>query len=201
MKAIQLTEEHKSKLLEMCEKLCKDKDHTWFKISMYNEILWVNKKAKIGSIYWFEFCMTYLCDKIFLPRGESRLDGIKGMDYYRINKNMHPVDYLYSEFKKLNTPTLTVKPVYSEETFSKIKEIAGALVGDLLEATLLAGKKHSYELTSLDMGLDYLDEVEFLMYVERDFNISIDDEEFVNFINTKPTLGDRCVFIESKLKT
>lgn len=103
MKAIQLTEEHRIKLLEMCKELFSDYEFEMITNAeeLENGILGTKKGDKIELFHWFEFCITHLCDKIFLPRGESRLDGIKGMEYYRINENMHLVDYLYSEFKKL----------------------------------------------------------------------------------------------------
>ena len=113
MNSIQLTEEHKSKVLEMCKVLFPEYkvkfipdnlleyDDQIFNYLSIEEI--TEKEVDFTVIHWFEFCMTYLCDKIFLPKGESRLDGIKGMDYYQRNENMHPIDYLYSEFKKLKT--------------------------------------------------------------------------------------------------
>lgn len=109
MKAIQLTTEHREKLLEMCKELFPEYNNFWFSVTIgHNFILEAsipNSKILVPALqmHWFEFCMTYLCDKIFLPKGESRLDGIKGMDYYQRNENMHPIDYFYSEFKKLKT--------------------------------------------------------------------------------------------------
>lgn len=220
MKAIQLTTEHREKLLEMCKELFPEyrwlfhhhDDGTPDKNNPVNfnylpGFLFAFKKENDSDLYdscdifihWFEFCITYLCDKIFLPKGESRLDGIKGMDYYQRNDKIHPIDYLYSEFKKLKICLVSTPMKCSEKTFDNVAEIAIALVGDLLDLVKLSDKNYTYELTYSDMGLDDLDAIEFLMYVERDFGIDIDDMEYEKFIKTEPTLADWCAFIESKL--
>jgi hypothetical protein len=97
MKPIELTEEHKSKLLEMCKALFPDYD------------LYISENnIHIGSdflfIHWFEFCMTYL---------SIAISKIKNYPADLIDRNefaksiidetysQHPVDYLYKEFKKL----------------------------------------------------------------------------------------------------
>lgn len=109
MKNIELTEEHKSKLLEMCKMLFPEyksivfsKDHEQFEESEDNNILlFFSGKAEIApSIHWFEFCMRDL---------QSRILGIS--DYKTTQKFLmrtifqceqpHPIDYLYEEFKKL----------------------------------------------------------------------------------------------------
>ena len=102
MKNIELTEEHKSKLLEMCKKL----------FSEYVEIdfdesglltLWKEKcpSTQWTEIHWFEFCLNELCFKILDVKrdylGLSQLQKFRLQEY---SKN-HPVDYLYEEFKKL----------------------------------------------------------------------------------------------------
>ena len=88
MKNIELTEEHKSKLLEMCKILFPeyiniefDEDRLYF---LTQKCFDINKKFgtqfsnedcdfEIEEVYleeydvyihWFEFCMTHLCDKI-----------------------------------------------------------------------------------------------------------------------------------------
>lgn len=114
MKAIELTEEQKSKLLEMCNKLFPE----------YNEIVLTKQKflnfgfkdhgshtSRIGnmSIHWFEFCFIHIFPKLnqfynahqtsyflYISIGYS-----KGLKSNEMNKFIHPVDYLYEEFKKL----------------------------------------------------------------------------------------------------
>jgi len=116
MDSIELTEEHKSKLLEMCNKLFPD----------YNEIILTKQKtlnfgfkdnkshtSRIAnmSIHWFEFCITKLPYKIFdSSKYPSKNAGDDTVQYlcdmmdrqtWYIKEAYHPVDYLYEEFKKL----------------------------------------------------------------------------------------------------
>ena len=114
MKNIELTEDHKSKLLEMCKVLFPklnlemyyddDISDNWEEAleddSCGNDAQvgylisnWHKPNAKI--IHLFEFCMTHLCDKIFI-HDESLNEFL-----LTFNVNKHPVDYLYEEFKKL----------------------------------------------------------------------------------------------------
>lgn len=113
MKNIELTEKHKSKLLEMCNKLfwngCINKCD-------FNElgILFIaldkNYKYnhKILKIHWFEFCMTYLLDKLHPDNDKQSKDNwsmdLSDKDYVILKiilRKKHPVDYLYEAFKKL----------------------------------------------------------------------------------------------------
>lgn len=89
MKAIELTEEHKSKLLEMCKALFPKTpafrtDGEFF--------IYFEDKNKNIVIHWFEFCMTHLSEKLVVDYGAS---------YYEMTHNYNPVDYLYEHFKKL----------------------------------------------------------------------------------------------------
>lgn len=131
MKAIELTEEHKAKLLEMCNKLFPECT-IWWKYEMYgralkqnfNEVLAVaetlNPPINVGTkekpwrqttnyfnIHWFEFCMTHLPLKIYYEKNKKG-----GMNLEIITNNLlrfedfgryeiNPIDYLYKEFKKL----------------------------------------------------------------------------------------------------
>jgi len=108
MKSIELTEYHKSKLLEMCTKLFpKNKLDSLqfgtlkFLINYYEKKDPNNSKITFGGwdkiieIHWFEFCMTHLCDKIFI-HDESLNEFL-----LTFNVDKHPIDYLYEEFKKL----------------------------------------------------------------------------------------------------
>lgn len=130
MKLIKLTENHKSKLLEMCKILFPEYEHIQIRnyYSMSDYVFQIDKPdgsenngfdaiefltekgyqyeiedydGKGYSIHWFEFCMTHLAEKI--------LDNSCGdistseLGYFSCGpiKEIHPVDYLYEEFKKL----------------------------------------------------------------------------------------------------
>lgn len=122
MKNIELAEEHKSKLLEMCNKLfwngCINKCD-------FNElgILFIaldkNYKYnhKILKIHWFEFCVNNLCKKLYekldkRTRTYFLFNNAKGIVVYHkysiftnyylyFEKEHHMVDYIYEVFKKL----------------------------------------------------------------------------------------------------
>ena len=120
MKNIGLTEEHKSKLLEMCKELfptynfefMRGKDEfgfdiydyfTFYLIEDYENNEWYKSKT---DIHWFEFCMTHLPKKIF-GNPKNNFQGINQRPYWceKIAESfakVHPIDYLYEEFKKLN---------------------------------------------------------------------------------------------------
>ena len=113
MTNIELTENHKSKLLEMCKELFPINnigftDDYYCEWSLFlisdddNDEMDVKDKIEI---HWFEFCMTHLPEKIFKnPKG--RFQGINGRPYWceKVAESfakVHPIDYLYEEFKKL----------------------------------------------------------------------------------------------------
>ena len=122
MKEIELTEEHKTRLLEMCSVLFPEVNCYW-EYEMYgrglkqdfNSVLAVYYKDKNAykqnlfdfNIHWFEFCMTHLMYK--LSYEFSKIPNVKGrsihIELWELNKGdyfkKHPVDYLYEEFKKL----------------------------------------------------------------------------------------------------
>ena len=117
MVAIELTKKHKEKLLEMCKTLFPnvldvpdkiDEDlslNTTF-INIRNEV-YLNKGtpneeyiSNDYSIHWFEFCLTHLRYKLNLSGNDYHTIG----DVYFSNDlldGVHPVDYLYEQFKKL----------------------------------------------------------------------------------------------------
>ena len=101
MTSIELTEKHKSKLLEMCKTLFPEYINIQF---VYKNLIQFSGKNNF-KIHWFEFCMTHLADKMLqlgeLPNYNNKLN-------YEFNSILqsswwesHPVDYLYKEFKKL----------------------------------------------------------------------------------------------------
>lgn len=90
MKSIELTQDHKIKLLEMCKVLFSEyKIYFWLEP---NNMLFIENEQK--KIHWFEFCMTHLARKLLNP---------SDMALYQTTGNFlcaHPVDYLYSLFLK-----------------------------------------------------------------------------------------------------
>lgn len=117
MKNIELTEDHKSKLLEMCKKLFPEYNFINFQESSlmgawgydFNNICLSKKSNDLYdieiNIHWFEFCMTHLANKMIelgeLPNFNNKLD----YEFFSILQSSwwesHPIDYLYEEFKKL----------------------------------------------------------------------------------------------------
>jgi len=95
MKPLELTEEHKSKLLEMCEKLFPEYDFS--KVGFKDSVgtIYYGLKTKIhytNKIHWFEFCIKILIEKLNLSNYQkTRL----------LLSEVHPIDCLYNEFKKL----------------------------------------------------------------------------------------------------
>ena len=127
MKNIELTENQKVKLLEMCRILFPEypdlqfgvkEKHNWSK-----EYLVFGLTGNEPIIHWFEFCMTHLIVKLskeFTKQGLSKADYTDNQYpnwfsekvSYHLNpfRNeefeedilfIHPIDYLYEEFKKL----------------------------------------------------------------------------------------------------
>ena len=110
MKNIELTEDHKSKLLEMFKKLFPkyniDEDETYIDDNgMINYLIETEEDCYNGiKIHWLEFCLYYLVDKVFNEDKEESY--ISNQDYYMggliyRNKSQNPIDILYEEFKKL----------------------------------------------------------------------------------------------------
>lgn len=96
MNPIQLTDEHKSNLLEMCQALFREYPYFSLEDTEYGLVVYAfNKKsekfwkeeARINKekfdweyvykgeadliINWFEFCMTHLCEKILNPNPDK----------------------------------------------------------------------------------------------------------------------------------
>jgi len=113
MENIELTKEHKTKLLEMCKKLF-PKD-TIYKFDNYDNIVFLinhiitkyNDKLsgerwdKKLYIHWFEFCMTHLFTKLIVNKyGYESISDAMSNGYYVIY-SVNPIDYLYEKFKNL----------------------------------------------------------------------------------------------------
>lgn len=106
MQPIQLTQDHKDKLLEMCKILFSEyelvtHDHQFNDLD-FNLIGYRNLKTKnIETIHWFEFCIMDLTTKIYNISDLKKECSIKQLRGWICQYEDHPVDYLYKEFKKL----------------------------------------------------------------------------------------------------
>ena len=127
MKSIELTEEHKSKLLEMCKNLFPEQEFYW-EYEMYgrglkedfNDVLQVYFKDKEAwkrnlfpfNIHWFEFCFLHIFPKVQQIFNANQLSNFYYVTFGYTKKSngnkdwgaerfIHPIDYLYEEFKKL----------------------------------------------------------------------------------------------------
>ncbi len=113
MKAIELTEEHKSKLLEMCKVLFPEYNVSWIDFKFDDsDLIWFRKDDpyECKGIHWFEFVMGELTNKLYKlfynAMGEQNILWdllVKEGFYVQVlhHKTLHPVDYLYENFKKL----------------------------------------------------------------------------------------------------
>lgn len=131
MKSIQLTEEHKSKLIEMCKELFPEYDFTLDKWKQCFVTFGLKSKDLYEQhIHWFEFCSRFLMSKLDNLYFEKVMDPVDPFSKQNKDKNLkypdnwgelwsirpflmftsnlngvsykkHPVDYLYEEFKKL----------------------------------------------------------------------------------------------------
>ena len=102
MKPIELTQEQKDKLLEMCKVLFPEYKYITLGISYRICNGWSNDKLILDKdylskdcivIHWFEFCVRILTPKILSY-------GIEQLGSECLDNNKNPIDYLYEEFKK-----------------------------------------------------------------------------------------------------
>ncbi len=119
MNPIEITEEHKSKLLEMCKSLFTKYDDIQISNNYHPEItmklgtlncpnesvpdlLWLidNENDNFEVFHWFEFCVNQLAKKIYTINGRLMCGYDSFLINYRAN-NHHPIDYLYEQFKKI----------------------------------------------------------------------------------------------------
>lgn len=96
MNPINLTDLQKKNLLEMISQLFPKYENV--DINSHHFLTFSNSLP----IHWFEFCVLYLADKIghLLPFDGTKptyIGSLMGSIYF----NNHPVDYLFSEFKKI----------------------------------------------------------------------------------------------------
>jgi len=111
MTSIELTEEHKSKILEMCNKLFPEYNKIEIDIEAnydgtqdYLQFTKINPSDTI-FIHWFEFCMITLqqklCKLLDKPVDLWNIELIGKLFFYTNSNGIHPIDYLYEEFKNL----------------------------------------------------------------------------------------------------
>lgn len=121
MKSLELSEIHKSKLLEMCTELFPEMNFE-FEYDIYGRVLKQNmggvlavwykdkdayKQGKYAfNMHWFEFVFTKLSSE-FYPKYDTHINGT-GADYEVdmfqeciVYEKQHPIDYIYSQFLKL----------------------------------------------------------------------------------------------------
>lgn len=102
LESIKLTEEHKSKLLEMCKVLFPEYTCWGFSGYMAKAVQFKEvDKDNWEAIQWFEFCMTHLATKLDSLRNREYL--IHGPCFVNAMHSNHPVNYLYKQFKSLKT--------------------------------------------------------------------------------------------------
>jgi hypothetical protein len=131
MQSIPLTEEQKDKLLEMAKfffpehmkvtvtstnptKLKKYTEHIHWchgKTIAFPYKDWGNVEEFITSkkLHWFEFCLTKLANKLLNQEtGEAPIDVMNRFNHFFIGvmlETIHPVDYLYKQFKTIQHDT------------------------------------------------------------------------------------------------
>jgi len=103
MKPLNLSKEHKVKLLEMCVKLFPKYKGWKFgsnKIAADYELWFYDEDDNNFEIHWFEFCVSYLIPKF--------TDDIQDLIDLRILfcELQNPVDYLYQAYKKYLNETI-----------------------------------------------------------------------------------------------
>jgi len=116
MTSIQLTEDHKAKLLEMCKVLfpeykywklhdgsCDSCTENTLDYSLEEKPQW----NSWDRIHWFEFCIVHIPDKLL--QVAKKLEKTHILDYELDGRlidscyESHPVTYLYNQFLKLNS--------------------------------------------------------------------------------------------------
>jgi len=105
MENLELTEDHRSKLIEMCEKLFPQ--YKEFELELEEQydgskgfLSFRNKNSNsfldTQDVYWYEFCIRYLIPKIF--QGIQEIIDCRTMFCELPN----PIDYLHANFERLN---------------------------------------------------------------------------------------------------
>lgn len=109
MQPIQLTQDHKDKLLEMCKALFPEYHNFELELNSQHDgsegfIIYLDENNLHGEgIHWFEFCIMDLTTKMYNISDLKKESSIKQLRGYICQETDHPIDYLYEEFKKLKT--------------------------------------------------------------------------------------------------
>jgi len=105
MQPIQLTQNHKDKLLEMCKTLFPEYEFYDEKRVSKDYICYKNKNTNFEGIHWFEFCMTILINKLIDDKQHTNWSiDLSDKDILILNiqnNKQETIDYLYLEFLKL----------------------------------------------------------------------------------------------------
>lgn len=119
MNNILLTEEHKSKLLEMCKELFQE--YTFGFENDYSDVgimEWYSRNMEENQewqfTHWFELCMTHLVNRLYYPDNKGQRDTRSKVEYFFFQSFIdsvegatsgyeHPIDYLYEQFLKLKS--------------------------------------------------------------------------------------------------
>ena len=118
MKNIELTENQKVKLLEMCKVLFPEvKIHTGMLsdgsqapekvLDSPVDLEWGTEwdlpyiSVGIKEIHWFEFCMTHLFYALYDNWRKEDINCVTDFHLDLHNFKTHPIDYLYKKFKEL----------------------------------------------------------------------------------------------------
>lgn len=119
MNKMELTPEQIVKLNEMLSKLySKDIIGIDNFLSNDNHLLFNSYHGDDGhriiDIHWFEFCLTHLASKVIFVPGKSlyyckdtylRFTDNVMKTFFGDDKQVHPVDFLYTQFQKTLNPT------------------------------------------------------------------------------------------------
>lgn len=115
MKAIELAQEQRDKLMDMIGDLYPEYEEAFLGYKPYHNhssIYMTKDYENYIILHWFEFCVLHLPETIFRKLIEIGFNDYSQDDYidwlvdYQSNTaingvDCHPVDYLYEEFKKL----------------------------------------------------------------------------------------------------
>lgn len=104
MKPIELTDQHKAKILEMCKYFFRGYYHIGFYSQQSNNIQMSKTTKDIIFVHWLEMCWILL-NKICEEKVESPIETVNlitnfGMVCFNRSEILHPVDYLYSQYQE-----------------------------------------------------------------------------------------------------
>lgn len=108
MNAIELTEQHRSMLLEMCKALFPEYSDIFIYPDKENTLV-LRESNTIIYIHWFEFCMLHLTST--LAFNFAKTDIVMDIEWEtfvdKVNNavfkdSKHPITFLYEQFKRLS---------------------------------------------------------------------------------------------------